>query len=370
MLVLWMLCLVAGVTSQSMEGDEGGGMAETLNTFCSGQNNGMPHVDCFAPVCTFVESCGTIFDSLTSLGDSSSNGVSQPPTAAQLHGICDSGCLGRMFTVFGQLASCMEKASGQPMDMGQESIQPQMDLLCSQNPLNGEYCSVAVVGMVDSHPEYENVSMLNATAHDQQVMCGALSELGCCLSTFLEYNSTNDVPTNDDSPDEFNKKNVLSTCQWMKLPPPCGKMGETKKNIDISIKSDILWSDWSLLSGSEKKAAQFAAAQDLKSTLGIDLLAATFSEDADGKVQLNFNVDSTNDASLQQQIQTALGSQPPNWSTLAAAIPGVTSVTTSNADVKEGDVTHILPDPSSSHRKMPGFFLLYSVLFLWRFAFF
>jgi len=314
-----------------------------------------PLIDCFGPLCEHMKECPTLMEDLNGFGE-------QAMTQEKLQDICGKGCLHGIFDAFNDLGPCMEQATGEKIEgmPTSDEFGPQLDAMCSQNPLNGDYCLVSVTQMSETFPELEHTSLGNLTTEQKQSVCGfAGSKVGCCLGSMLTLGSMDNSGDNN----EFTEANVLAMCGWKSVPKPCGKFGETKKNIEISVTSDILWSDWSSMNENEKQAAQFAATQDLKSTLGLDFLASTFTKSADGKVVLNFYIDSTDDSSLEQEIQQALASQPTDWTNLADAIPKVTVVTTSNVNVKEEDVTHVFPDSSS--RKMPGFFVLSSVLFLW-----
>jgi len=355
MLVL-LMCLISGLLSQQTgTGTSDGG----IDMFCQmdpAEAPGMykPVIDCFAPLCEQMKECPTVMEDLNGFGE-------QAMTQEKLQDICGKGCLHGMFDAFTDLVPCIEKATGEKMEgiPTSDEFGPQLDAMCSQNPVNGEYCLVSATQMSETFPELENTSPSDYTTAQNQTVCGfAGSKLGCCVGSMLALSSTDDSSDN-----EFTEASVLAMCGWKSIPKPCGKFGETKKSTELSLTSDILWSDWSSMNENEKLAAQYAATQDLKSTLGLDLLASTFTESADGKVVLNFNIDSTDDSSLGNQIQQALASQAPDWTNLANAIPKVTAVTTSNANVKEEDVTHVFPDSSS--RKMPGFFVLSSVLFLW-----
>jgi len=340
-----------GVTSQSPE------FANILDTFCSEGTvqEGIPQalMDCFQPLCDFMDNCQTVFDDFISNNDSSSNVESPPPTAEQLHDMCESGCLTQMFDVFMPFGICLEVVTvvtEQPVDMEMEDLPHQVDILCTRNPVNDQYCSVAFLEVSDAVLEFEDRSMSNLTAYEKQVVCGTVSDLGCCLGNFFEIE-------NASSDGDFNKDVALDICQWSKITPSCGKMGETKKMIVIQINSDIPWNEWSSLTEDEKKAAQFAAATDLTGTLGVNyLLATTFTKGPDDKLQLNFTVDSTDstDSTIVEQIQTTLSNdgQMPNWSNLTGAIRDripITEVKTSDADVEEKDVTHQFNASSAQH---------------------
>jgi len=340
MLVL-LMCLISGLLSQEIG----------IDVFCQ------PVIDCFGPLCEHMKECPTLMEDLNGFEE-------QAVTQEKVQDICGTGCLHGMFDVFNDLGPCMEQKTDEKIEgmstlrTFSDGLENQLDMLCSQNPLSGDYCLVPVSQMSEAFPELEH-NLGNLTTEQKQSVCGfASSKLGCCISSMLTLGSM--VNSSDN---EFTEANVLAMCGWNSVPKPCGKFGETKKSTEISVPSDILWSDWSSMNENEKQAAQFAATQDLKSTLGLDFLASTFTKSADGKVVLNFYIDSTDDSSLAQQIQQALASQHPDWTNLAAAIPKVTAVTTSNVNVKEKDVTRVFPDSSS--RKMPGFFVLSSVLFLW-----
>jgi len=311
--------------------------------------------ECFGPFCDFMVSCND-YQMLMNPGSLQKE---------NLETMCIDGCFTKMYDSLAFMSSCMtEKFPTQDMSAitGAQigvSSQEASNAMCSQNPVNGEYCYLVLqqIGVAYPAVEGEDPTVLtNFTALQKQGLCAMVSQAGCCTASILK------LATASQGVDEAV---ISSTCGWTKLPKPCGGYGETRKSVEVDIKSDILWSVWSSMSESQKQIAQYAAMQDLNSTLNLEFSAYTFTQDADGKVVLHFVIDSTDDPTLEADVITALGSNTLDWSNLAAAIPGVDAVSTSNPDVKEKEVTRMLPD-SSSCRKMPGF-VLSSVLFVWTF---
>jgi len=388
MLVLWM-CFIAQyqflVSSQPTTNPVPG-----MFDFCnmpgmppiSGMPTGMPEMpampsgmpdmsgifqlfQCFVPVCSLQSRCSSYAETMSSLDQMGDAGLS----VEQLDLICQSDCTTTMFSAFTGMATCMADAGfgdDTPSDDTPSEGSPSEDTpsaadfekgvnsICTKNPLNDKYC-------LSISSELITIFEKNATtAQEKQTQCGAFSQLGCCGSSLLAFAEESGDMTDTD------KSGILSQCGWTDLIPVCGKFGEKKKIIELIIKSDIPWNAWSSMTEDQKLAAEFAASQDLKSRLGKDVFISRFTKDANDKVVLNFNVDSTGVSGLKEEIQNRLASEAPNWSNLEAAIPAVDKVTTSGNEVEEKDVTHELPtlDKSSSYRKKHGFFVLCSVIFL------
>jgi len=326
----------------------------SMEAFCS--NADQSGFECFAPLCDYEVSCNDFKREVSAMAES--------PTKEQVEAMCTDGCLTKVFDATKFMVSCLSE-NNPGVDLSEISqSEAAINGLCSQNPVNEEYCFIFSQRISESFPKVqsEDLSVIsNFTAAEKQKMCGMMSQAGCCAASFLKLSSMQ-----DDNKFVADSAIIYNTCGWTKLPKACGGFGETMKSVLVDIKSDILWSDWSSMSESQKQIAQYAAVQDLKSTLDLEFSAYAFTQDADGKVVFHFGIDSTDDPTLEANVITALGSKTLDWSNLAAAIPGVDAVATANTDVKEEEVTRMFPD-SSSCKKMPGFFVLSSVLFVWTF---
>jgi len=322
-----------------------------MEAVCS--NTQTPGFECFGDFCDFMVSCKD-YQMLLNPGSMQKENLAT---------MCIDGCFTKMFDSIAYMSSCLtEKFPGIDMSAFQfpgfgGSSQEASNAMCSQNPFNDEYCYLVLQQISEAYPALEvgdPTFLSNFTALQKQGFCAMVSQAGCCPATLLKF-----TPGSQG----IDEAAISSTCGWTKLPKPCGGYGETRKSVEVDIKSDILWSDWSSMSESQKQIAQYSATQDLKSTLNLEFSPLAFTKGADGKVVLHFVIDSTDDPQLEANVLTALGSNTLDWSNLAASIPGVDAVVASNPDVKEEEVTRMLPD-SSSYRKMPGFFVLSSVLFV------
>jgi len=378
MLVLWM-CLIAQdqflVSSQPTTNPEVDPMAEACKMFenetaMPTEMPGIPReaaamLKCIFPICGVRKTCSSVMEVMRFM----EQGNADLSSVETLNSFCVGDCIGKVLNGVAGMEKCIKEATpseampseampseatpseATPSEATQNPSEAEkaLEIYCIKNPINDGYCML----LASEFGSIFEKNISNVTEPEKQTMCGAVSQLGCCATSLLAL-----------SGDDSILSVILSHCGWTNLFPACGKSGENSI-IEFGMKSDIMWSDWSSMTADQKLAAEFAATKDLKSLLDKDVFASTFTTDANDKVVLNFYVDSTGVNGLKEVIKNKLTSEVPNWSNLEAAIPAVDKVTTSDVNVQENGVTDELPTTGNlSYRKMPGFFVLYSVIFL------